>query len=193
MLFPSKSKGGHPMKKLMLTTAMSALLIGAAMAQGMPPANPSTTPSAANPAPGVTGPSTSTSNASAPQTVASQKPDQWLASKFQGTDVLGTDDKKIGDVSDILFDKEGKIDAYVISVGGFLGVGSKEVALAPSSFTVVKDSNGGYDKLKLSMSVDELKSASNFERYSPPRATTGQGSPAGTPSRPTTPAPAPAK
>lgn len=129
------------MKKLMLTTAMSALLVGAAVAQGSPPANPPTTPSAANPAPGVTGPSVA--GTSAPQTVASQKPDQWLASKFQGTDVLGTDDKKIGDVSDILFDKEGKIDAYVISVGGFLGVGSKEVALAPSSFTVVKADNGG--------------------------------------------------
>ena len=29
----------------------------------------------------------------------SQKPDQWLASNFKGTDVLGADDKKIGDVS----------------------------------------------------------------------------------------------
>jgi hypothetical protein len=184
------------MKKLMLTTAMSALLIGAAAAQSTPPAG-STTPSAANPAPGVTSPTAgsaaTTTGTSAPQTVASQKPDQWLASKFQGTDVLGADDKKIGDVSDILFDKEGKIEAYVISVGGFLGVGSKEVALAPSSFTIVKGDNGGYDKLKLSMSVDELKSAANFERYSPPRATTGQGSPGGNPARPATPAPAPAK
>lgn len=175
------------MKKLMLTTAMSALLIGAAVAQSSPPANPAA-PSAANPAPGVTGPAPSTPSAmtttsSAPQTVASQKPDQWLASKFQGTDVLGTDDKKIGDVSDILFDKDGKVDAYVISVGGFLGVGSKEVALAPSSFTVVKDSHGGFDKLKLSMSADQLKAAANFERYNPPRATTGQGSP-GTNPRP---------
>ena len=42
----------------------------------------------------------------------SQKPDQWLASKFKGTDVIGSDDKKIGDVSDILFDKDGKIEAY---------------------------------------------------------------------------------
>ena len=44
----------------------------------------------------------------------SQKPDQWLASNFKGTDVLGPDDKKIGDVTDILFDKNGKIEAYVV-------------------------------------------------------------------------------
>ena len=46
-----------------------------------------------------------------------------MASKFKGTDVIGTDDQKIGDVSDILFDKSGKIEAYVVGVGGFLGIG----------------------------------------------------------------------
>ena len=78
----------------------------------------------------------------------SQKPDQWLASKFKGTDVIGADSKTIGDVTDILFDKTGKIEGYVISVGGFLGMGSKEVALAPSSFEVVPGQNGATDKLR---------------------------------------------
>jgi sporulation protein YlmC with PRC-barrel domain len=108
--------------------------------------------------------------------VSTQNPDQWLASKFKGTDVVGTDDKKIGDVSDILFDKEGKIEAFVISVGGFLGVGSKDVALAPTAFEVVKGKEGSSDKLKLAMSKDELKTAQNFEPYHAPVATTGAGS-----------------
>ena len=69
--------------------------------------------------------------------VMSQKPDQWLASNFKGTDVIGENGKKVGDVSDILFDQNGKIEAYVISFGGFLGMGAKDVAIAPSSFTVV--------------------------------------------------------
>jgi hypothetical protein len=47
-------------------------------------------------------------------------------------DVLGTDNQQVGDVSDIRFDKHGKI-----SVGGFLGVGAKDVAVAPSAFQVV--------------------------------------------------------
>jgi len=50
--------------------------------------------------------------------VTAQKPDQWLASKFKGTDVLGADNQKSGDVTDILFDKDGKIEAHVVSVGG---------------------------------------------------------------------------
>jgi uncharacterized protein YrrD len=105
--------------------------------------------------------------------IASQQSTQWLASKFQGTDVVGADDKKIGDVNDVLFDQNGQIQAYVIGVGGFLGMGSKNVALAPSAFQVIKDENGS-DKLKLSMSQDELKQAQAFEPYKEPaRTTTG--------------------
>jgi sporulation protein YlmC with PRC-barrel domain len=110
--------------------------------------------------------------------VSSQKPDQWLATKFKGTDVVGSDNEKIGDVSDILFDKSGKVDAIIVSVGGFLGVGAKEVALAPNSFDVVPGQNGAADKLKLSATKDQLKDAQNFARYEPPRptSTTGAGS-----------------
>ena len=90
--------------------------------------------------------------------VNSQRQDQYLASKFKGTDVIGADDKKIGDVSDILFDKDGKIEAYVVGVGGFLGIGAKDVALAPSAFQVVAGdkSKNESDKLRL---VDDQGSA----------------------------------
>ena len=73
--------------------------------------------------------------------MSSQSADQFLATKFKGTDVLGADDAKVGDVSDILFDKNGKILAYVVGVGGFLGMGAKDVALEPTAFTVVTGSS----------------------------------------------------
>jgi sporulation protein YlmC with PRC-barrel domain len=113
--------------------------------------------------------------------VSQQKPDPWLASKFKGTNVIGNDDEKIGDVSDILFDKSGKIEAFVVGVGGFLGIGTKDVALPPNSFQVVAGdkSKNESDKLKLSMTKDQLKQAANFEPYNPPRATTGSASPGG--------------
>jgi sporulation protein YlmC with PRC-barrel domain len=99
-----------------------------------------------------------------------------LSSKFIGTDVVGADDKKIGDVSDVLFDHQGKIEAYVIGVGGFLGIGAKDVALAPSAFQPVKDNNNN-ERLKLSMTKDQLEKAPAFERKQEPRATTGAASP----------------
>jgi sporulation protein YlmC with PRC-barrel domain len=157
-------------KKLMLGTALAALMLSGAFAQA--PTDPNASPPAASK-------SEATSNNA--QVVASQKPDQWLASNFKGTDVVGSDNAKIGDVTDILFDKHGKIEAYVVSVGGFLGMGSKSVAIAPNSFDVVPGSNGSADKLKLSMTKDQLKEAQNFQPYEAPRPTTTGSAPGNRP------------
>jgi hypothetical protein len=164
------------MKQLMFGSAAAALIVSGAFAQSPNPTPPSasTPPAAAAIQPGN----------GTPQFVDKQQPDQWLASRFKGTDVIGKDDKKIGDVTDVLFDKTGKIEAFVVSVGGFLGMGAKDVALAPTSFEVVPGKDGGSDKLKLSLSQDELKQAQNFTPYSPPRATTtgsGASSPLSSP------------
>jgi uncharacterized protein YrrD len=104
-------------------------------------------------------------------TISSQKPDQLLATKLKGADVMGADDKKIGDVSDLLFSKDGKLEAYVISVGGFLGVGAKEVALAPSAVQLAQDKDNW--TLKVSASKDQLTQAPNFERHKDVSSTTG--------------------
>ena len=163
------------LKKFLMSTALSAAVATAAFAQspGSNPPSPSSPPAAQSQSSGKM------------SFVSAQKPDQWLASKFKGTDVLGSDNEKIGDVSDILFDKSGKVEAFVISVGGFLGVGSKEVALAPNSFDVVRGTNGAADKLKLAATKEQLKDAQNFARYEPPRpATTGSSSGTGGGMRP---------
>jgi sporulation protein YlmC with PRC-barrel domain len=182
------------LKKLMVTTALTGLVIGAAVAEGTPPAPSSPSPPAAQSSPPATPPakapemtspapsSAAADKAGAAKFVNSQRSDQFLASKFKGTDVVGNDNEKIGDVSDILFDKSGKIEAYVVGVGGFLGIGAKDVALAPTAFQVVPGdkSKNESDKLKLSMTKDELKQAATFEPYKAPSATTGMGgSPAG--------------
>jgi hypothetical protein len=160
------------LKTLMMTTALSGLIVGSAFAQSAPA--PDVKPAAP---PAATAPASPGAPSGSAQIVNSQKPDQWLASKFRGTDVVGADNAKIGSVSDILFDKGGKIEAFVVSVGGFLGMGAKDVALAPASFEVIRgdQSKNEYDKLKLSMTKDQLKQAANFEPYSPPRTTTGMG------------------
>jgi sporulation protein YlmC with PRC-barrel domain len=180
------------LKKLMITTAITGLMIGSAIAadNGMSPANNS----AATTTPSVSG--AAANSVGSAKFVNSQRPDQFLASKFKGTDVIGTDNQKIGDVSDILFDKDGKVEAYVVSVGGFIGIGSKDVALAPSAFQLVAGdkSKNESDKLKVAMTKDELKQASNFEPYKAPSSTTGMGStsrPLGSSAMPSTrPAPA---
>ena len=145
-------------KKLMIGVAIGALMVSGALAQSPNlPSNPSSSPPAAT---------QSQAGGGKADIVTAQKPDQWLATKFRGTEVDGADNQKIGAVSDILFDKTGKIEAFVVSVGGFLGMGAKDVALAPTSFDVVPGQNGAADKLKLSMNQDETQAGAELRALS---------------------------
>jgi sporulation protein YlmC with PRC-barrel domain len=170
------------LKTLMVTTSVIALTFGAAAAenagQSKVPAKSPAASTATSTVPKSAEMSKPAPSAQSAKFIGSQRSDQYLASSFKGTDVLGTDNKKIGDVSDILFDQNGKVLAYVVSVGGFLGIGSKNVALEPSAFTVVAGdkTKNETDKLKLAMSQAEIKQAANFKPYHAPPSTTGMGS-----------------
>jgi hypothetical protein len=154
------------LKKIMITTALSGLMVTGALAQSTPSGTNEAEKAAAS------SPTMSTGDA---KFINTQGPDHWLSSYFIGTDVVGPDNEKIGDVSDILFDKNGSIVGYVVGVGGFLGIGAKNVALAPSSFTPVpanadRTTTGSATtasaddiKLKLNMTKDQLKQAASFE------------------------------
>jgi sporulation protein YlmC with PRC-barrel domain len=61
--------------------------------------------------------------------VKQQAIDQWRASKLVGVNVVGADQKTIGAIRDVLIDHDGNAQAVVIGVGGFLGIGSKNVAV----------------------------------------------------------------
>jgi len=191
------------LKHVMAVAAVSTLALSSALAQTSTPSAtpPATTPPAASSTPS-TSPSASSSTTTKPTAsadapagkfVTQQTADQFLASKFKGTDVIGTDDKKIGDVSDVLFDKDKKVLAYIVGVGGFLGIGAKDVALDPAAFQMVPGKDASDYKLRLSMTKDELKSAPTFEPYKPPRATTTSSNaptrPMGAPPPATAPAP----
>jgi hypothetical protein len=137
-----------------------------------------TTALAQSPAPSAT--TAPSAGAVAGSVITQQSPNQWLASKFMGTDVIGTDDAKIGDVSDVLFDKSGKVDALIVGVGGFLGIGQKDVALPISSFQVIAANSGknntSSDQLRLSMTKDQLQQQAEFKTMSSTATTTGSGS-----------------
>jgi sporulation protein YlmC with PRC-barrel domain len=62
--------------------------------------------------------------------ITQEKSDQWRASKLVGVNVYNQNNDKIGDIREVIVDKTGKADAVVIGVGGFLGIGQKDVAVA---------------------------------------------------------------
>src|SRR5215470_2789441 len=63
------------------------------------------------------------------QPLATLPPDASTVTKWYKQDVYDPSEKKIGEISDILVDKDGKISAVIVSVGGFLGMGEKHVAV----------------------------------------------------------------
>ncbi|WP_375461519.1 PRC-barrel domain-containing protein [uncultured Enterovirga sp.] len=71
--------------------------------------------------------------------VTDQGTTEFRASKFVGIDVYGSDNEKIGDISEILIDGQGNAKAIVIGVGGFLGIGQKNVAIPWSALTWSND------------------------------------------------------
>jgi len=94
--------------------AATALMTAAAVAQTTPA--PGAAPAAAP-------------SAAAGQLMQEMTPNMIRASKLMGVDVYGSDNEKIGDIDEILVDREGKIQGVVVGVGGFLGIGQKDVAI----------------------------------------------------------------
>jgi sporulation protein YlmC with PRC-barrel domain len=61
---------------------------------------------------------------------------------FVGTTVYGADDANVGEIGDVVLGQDGKVDAVIIDVGGFLGVGEKEVAVGMDNLAFMADEDG---------------------------------------------------
>ncbi|PSH68258.1 photosystem reaction center subunit H [Phyllobacterium brassicacearum] len=154
------------MKNLIATAACVALMSGTALAQTAPA--PAETPAPLT----VTNkelfkPSTGTMPAApdaSAMTTASEG--QILASGFLGKSVYsgdGDNAETIGKLNDLVIGPDGMVQAAVIGVGGFLGVGQKDVAVAPDQLKLSIRSDGN-SWLVLNTTKDQLNAAPSFER-----------------------------
>jgi hypothetical protein len=189
------------LKTLVITTAVTGLIISGAIAQSQTPTAPAPKDQLAAPKEQST--AKESTLASEAKFIPTQGADQWVFTKFRGTDVLGPDNASIGSVNDLLFDGTGKIVGVVIGVGGFLGIGTKNVAIDMSAFNAVPVESGGKDnaptgnandptnvKLKVAWTKDQLKDAPDFQYYKAPARTAATPSPGTTGSAPRSAAPA---
>lgn len=65
--------------------------------------------------------------------------DGWRASKLIGGSVYNEQDQSVGSIDDLVLTHDDKIAAAILSVGGFLGIGSKLVAIPWDQFRFGKD------------------------------------------------------
>ena len=149
-------------KTFVVFATVSALTMSAALAQA--PERPGA---------GAASPPATSARPGSSQIVDAQGRDDWLASRLRGTPVLGSDNQKVGDVVDILLDKSGQVRAFVVGVGGVLGLGAKQVAIDLTEFREVPAANGNKAQLKVSMTKEQLTQAPDFKPLPSPPTTTG--------------------
>ena len=93
----------------------------------------------------------------APAKVMTAPPPGKTITKYYKQNVYDPAKEKIGTIDDVLITDSGQIDAFVIGVGGFLGMGEKNVAVQPDSVQAEWKDNGWY--LTLNTTKDALKAA----------------------------------
>ena len=69
------------------------------------------------------------STAALAQTQTASDKGQWQASKLIHMNVYNAQNEKIGDIKELMLDKNGKVNIVAIGVGGFLGMGERDVAV----------------------------------------------------------------
>jgi sporulation protein YlmC with PRC-barrel domain len=65
--------------------------------------------------------------------------EMWRSSKLIGLNVYNDQNEKLGDISEILLDKSGKVEGVVIGVGGFLGMGKHDIKVEMSKLKFVDE------------------------------------------------------
>jgi len=64
---------------------------------------------------------------------------KWRVSKLMGLDVYNEANEKLGDVNELILDKDGKVSAVVIGVGGFLGMGEHDIAVTMDKLKFIEE------------------------------------------------------
>ena len=88
-----------------------------------------------------------------------------LASNLIGSAVYGSasqDAEMIGDINDIVITPEGQVASVIVGVGGFLGIGEKDVAVQYSTIEWVE--RDGERWLVANMTREQLEAAPSFDR-----------------------------
>ncbi|UVK41978.1 PRC-barrel domain-containing protein [Mesorhizobium sp. AR07] len=68
--------------------------------------------------------------------------DKISTKDFIGTNVYGADDAKVGEIGDVVMTGDKKVDAVIVNVGGFLGMGEKQVAMGLEKLKFMSDKDG---------------------------------------------------
>ncbi len=139
------------MKRTLIATVVLAGLSAQTAALAQSTVSPSNEPAV----PMNTVPETKDSDALTPSLNISR---DWRASKLIGSSVTNMQDQSVGTIDDVVLDNDGKIVSVLVSVGGFLGLGEKRVAVAFKELLISRAEDGD-PIVKVTLSKQSLETA----------------------------------
>jgi ribosomal 30S subunit maturation factor RimM len=90
-------------------------------------------------------------------------PEGFLASNIIGATVYSQDDQSIGDINDIILSPQGEPSQVIVGVGGFLGLGEKDVVLDMSKLKIAATESGKV-KIVVQTTPEALKNMPAFTK-----------------------------
>jgi len=88
---------------------------------------------------------------------------QLTADELEGTTAYGPNNEHLGDISDVVLADDGTtVDAVIVDFGGFLGIGTKPVAVAFDGLAFQQDQNNAR-YVRLNVTREQLEQAPAFD------------------------------
>ncbi len=86
---------------------------------------------------------------------------EYTADELMGKDVVGPDDETVGTVADLLIDSNDQVSKVILDVGGFLGMGTRTVAVDIAELQAPAEEDGD---LRINMTRDQVENLPEHER-----------------------------
>ena len=96
------------------------------------------------------------------ETFVTAKPTDVLSYNLVGLNVTNNTNETIGEIKDLIL-SQGELSGYIVSVGGFLGMGERYVIVRPSAVKVTYDDNDKKWHAVMNATKDQLKTAPEFK------------------------------
>ncbi|MGP8292151.1 PRC-barrel domain-containing protein [Vreelandella zhanjiangensis] len=90
----------------------------------------------------------------------------FYADSLTGNNVQSSveDDENIGTINDLIINEDGQIEAVIVGVGGFLGMGEKDVAIEWDSLELTQNADNDEYEIRVNASQEALEEAEEFDR-----------------------------
>lgn len=149
---------------LIASIATAKFLAAAELAQANQP-RPAEQPAKAPAAPPQPAQQPGTAPAASPPPAPATVLDNREASGILGRAVLSTANENMGRIIDVIVDQSGRVRAAIIDFGGFLGVGSRKIAVDWNALHFSPDKD--HNRIVLELTRDQVKAAPEYQEGKP--------------------------